>query len=117
MQPTDLSPLRLAERLTEANTNLVDEQYLLSKAKYEVMQAREQLKNAETTLILAGLEGKNAETRNAQLAQQTASERVILQAAEQTLLTAEASFAIARLKWRLACELNQLVIAQHAVRS
>jgi hypothetical protein len=106
----------LAERLTEANAKLVDEQYTLSKAKYEVMQAREQLKNAETALILAGLEGKNAEIRNAMLAQQTERERVILQAAEQTLLTAEASFAIARLQWRLACELNQLVVAQQAVR-
>lgn len=104
----------LAERLTEANANLVDEQYTLSKAKYEVIQAREQLKNAEITIILAGLEGKNAEIRNAQLTQQTERERVILQAAEQTLLTAEASFAIARLKWRLACELNQLAVAQQS---
>jgi hypothetical protein len=106
----------LAERLTEANANLVDEQYTLSKAKYEVLQAREQLKNAEVNIILAGLEGKNAEIRNAQLTQHTERERVILQAAEQTLLTAEASFAIARLKWRLACELNQLAVAQLAVR-
>lgn len=116
MQPTDLSPLRLAERLELTAHKLTISQTYLAREKENLLEAKENLKRAETTLILAGLEGKNADTRNAHLAEKTISERNAVRTAEHKVIQAEAEFQQSRTEWRLACELNQLVVAQQAVR-
>jgi len=90
MQPTDLSPLKLAERLELAAHSLTTSQKYLAREKEALLEAKENLKLAETKHILMGLEGKNAETRNAHLAEKTITERNALLTAEHKVIQAEA---------------------------
>lgn len=115
MQPTDLSPLRLAERLELAAHNLTTSQKYLAREKEALLEAKESLKIAETKHILIGLEGKNAEMRNAHLAEKTTSERNAVRTAEHKVIQAEAEYQQSRIAWRLACELNQLAQQSCAV--
>jgi len=111
MQPTDLSPLKLAQRADNAAAKLTTSHTYLAREKEALLEAKENLKIAETKHILIGLEGKNAETRNAHLAEKTITERNALLTAEHKVIQAEAEYHQSRIAWQLTCELIKLATA------
>ena len=111
MQPTDLTPLKLAQRADNAAANLTTSHTYLAREKEALLEAKETLRLAETNHILAGVEGKNAETRNAHLADKTITERNALLTAEHKVIQAEADYHQRRIAWQLTCELIKLATA------
>lgn len=108
MTPVGLSPTTLAENLTEAAGKLMHAQSSLAEAKIKLLEAEHALRDAQTTLTLEGLEGKNAEQRAADLNSKTAAQRENVHQLHITLELAQASHAAARTQWRMCCELNAL---------
>ena len=78
-----MTKLELIEKLSTLPELIAEQEKAVINANSQVLASKSILTEAEDVLILSGaIDGKNAETRNAQLRAKTASEREGLQKAE-----------------------------------
>ncbi len=78
-----MTKLELIDKLSSLPELIAEQERAVINANLQVLASKSILSEAEDALILSGaIDGKNAETRNAQLRAKTASEREGLQKAE-----------------------------------
>ena len=81
-----MTKLELIEKLSSLPELIAEQERAVINANLQVQDSKNILTEAEDILLLSGaIDGKNAETRNAQLRAKTASEREGLQKAENEL--------------------------------
>ena len=81
-----MTKLELIEKLSSLPELIAEQERAVINANLQVQDSKNILTEAEDILLLSGaIDGKNAETRNAQLRAKTASEREGLQKAENQL--------------------------------
>lgn len=81
-----MTKLELIEKLSSLPELIAEQEEAVIDANLQVQDSKNILTEAEDVLILSGaIDGKNAETRNAQLRAKTVSEREGLQKAENEL--------------------------------
>ncbi len=81
-----MTKLELIEKLSSLPELIAEQERAVINANLQVQDSKNILTEAEDVLILSGqIDGKNAETRNAQMRAKTVSERGGLQKAENEL--------------------------------
>ncbi len=86
-----MTKLELIEKLSSLPELIAEQERAVISAYQQAQESKNILNEAEGVLILSGqIDGKNAETRNAQLRAKTASEREAIQKAENELSVARA---------------------------
>lgn len=86
-----MTKLELIEKLSSLPGLIAEQEKAVINANLQVLASKSILTEAEDVLILSGaIDGKNAETRNAQLRAKTAKEREAIQKAENELSVARA---------------------------
>lgn len=103
-----MTPDQLHELITETTNKLKHAHREHHSADQHVLDARTQLTEAEAHHTLAGLEGKNAEARKAELAALTETERADLNSAEAALAEARLTLRLAELDHQHARYLTQI---------
>ena len=84
-----MTKLELIEKLSTLPELIAEQEIDVINANLQVLASKGILTEAEDVLILSGaIDGKNAETRNAQLRAKTAKEREAIQDAENDLSVA-----------------------------
>lgn len=81
-----MTKLELIEKLSSLPELIAEQERAVINANLQVQDSKNILTEAEDVLILSGqIDGKNAETRSAQLRAKTAKEREAIQKAENDL--------------------------------
>lgn len=81
-----MTKLELIDKLSSLPGLIAEQEKAVINANLQVLASKGILTEAEDVLILSGaIDGKNAETRNAQLRAKTAKEREAIQKAENEL--------------------------------
>jgi len=81
-----MTKLELIEKLSSLPELIAEQERAVINANLQVQDSKNILTEAEDVLILSGqIDGKNAETRNAQMRAKTVSEREGMQKAENQL--------------------------------
>jgi len=104
-----LNPERLAEKLMAEEFALVAaiNHYWEARLRYE--KAMDDLKDAQNAAIRDGLQGRNAEAREAELAHKCRTEEDEVRQARNALRVAEKDLEIAKLRYRTLENLVRLI--------
>lgn len=106
-----------AQLLSDATRALQDAHIATHAAKEALTEAQRNLAAAEAHHTLAGLEGKNAEARKAELGAKTTSEQHTVETAERSHREAALSLTLAELDYKLAREALSLHRAELLARA
>ena len=108
MKGTPMTKSELHDLLTDTARNLQHAHRDHHAATCSVTDLKRHLARAEAEHILAGLEGKNAEARKAELANLTTQERRALETAEEKLDNTRLNLTLTELDHRLTRDLLKL---------
>jgi hypothetical protein len=107
----DAYTIHVLDRLTMAQDNLKQRAFAANEAEIPYLYARERLAHAEEHVLLINPpDGKNAETREAQLRSATGKER-------GELVDAEVAFHVARRHYETAREEARIAVALAGLQS
>ena len=100
-----MNKTELAQRINDTAAALQSATAAKAQAALSVNAAKAALAEAETTQVLAGVEGKNETERKAKLAEATAPQVQALKDAETAKITADMGYDVAKINWDAARQL------------